>query len=92
MSPHTPACGCRLTMRDGPRIVYCPLHAAAPGLLATLAELVAAGDDVMTATDDVAMMLRLGAATDAARALLAQIDGAAPVDTRLPAGTSDPRD
>lgn len=51
------------------------LIALAPEMADALRELLAAGEFAVTAEDDVAIMLRLGAATDTARALLARIDG-----------------
>lgn len=44
--------------------------------LSALRELVAAGDFAVTSNDDVAIMLRLGRATDAARAVIAKAEGA----------------
>jgi len=53
------------------------LIAAAPDLLAALRELVAAGEFAVQSCDDVAIMLRLGKATDDARAAIAKAVGGA---------------
>jgi hypothetical protein len=52
------------------------LIAAAPDLLEALRELLAAGEYATQSTDDVSVMLRLGQATDRARAVIATIEDA----------------
>ena len=51
------------------------LIAAAPELLEALLELLAAGENSVTADDDVAAMLRFGDAVSAARAAIAKATG-----------------
>ena len=51
------------------------LIAAAPDLLAALVELVAAGQFAVESCDELAVMLRLGAATDAAHTAIAKAEG-----------------
>ena len=51
------------------------LIAAAPELLAALKELIDAGQFAVDSCDDIAIMLRLGQATDNARAVIAKAEG-----------------
>ena len=53
------------------------LIAAAPDLLEALKEYIAAGENSVTATDDVAAMIRFGEADKAARAVIKKATGGA---------------
>ena len=53
------------------------LIAAAPELLEALKEYIAAGENSVTATDDVAAMIRFGEADKAARSAIAKATGVA---------------
>ena len=70
-------CSVYLRMVDGRHEANARLITAAPDLLEALKEYIAAGENSVTATDDVAAMIRFGDAEKAARAAIAKATGGA---------------